>query len=124
MQDWGMVWRWWSRLREKRARRREERARRQAGWRVLEQLFREKPAVLAQGRLKPRHLNRVHLLEVDLDQHGVVTRLLFGIVRHPKAHPMAPRGEEVLELLDYRPAEETLEETGGANLTRGGAGGR
>jgi hypothetical protein len=44
--------------------------------------------------------------------------LLFGIVRHPKTHPLAPRGEEVLELLEYRPREETLEVTGGANLSR------
>jgi hypothetical protein len=110
-----MVWRrlagWWKQ-------RREERARRSAGWQALERLFGEKPAVLSQGRLKPHHLHRVHLLEVDLDDGGVVTRLLFGIVRHPKAHPLAPRGEEVLELLEYRPGEETLEVTGGANLTR------
>jgi hypothetical protein len=110
---WTGLRRWW-------ARRREERARRQAGWRALEELFGGKPGVLKQGRLKPHHLNRVHLLEVDLDERGEVSRLLFGIVRHPKAHPLAPRGEEVLELLEYRPREETLEVTGGANLTRRG----
>jgi hypothetical protein len=110
-----MVWRAFTLWRN---RRKAERERRRAGWRALEELFASKPEVLGQGRLKPHHANRVHLLETDLDREGRVVRLLIGIVRHPKSHPLAPRGEEVLELLEYRPNEETLKVTGGANLTR------
>ena len=110
-----MVWRAFTAWRRRRS---AERERRRAGWQALEELFATKPQVLRQGRLKPHHANRVHLLETDLDRHGRVVRLLLGIVRHPKSHPLAPRGEEVLELLEYRPDEETLEVTGGANLTR------
>jgi hypothetical protein len=112
-----MIWRAFTAWRN---RRKAEREQRRAGWRALEELFASKPEVLRQGRLERHHANRVHLLETELDRDGRVVRLLFGIVRHPKSHPMAPRGEEVLELLEYRPDEETLEVTGGANLTRRG----
>lgn len=112
-----MVWHrltaWWERTRAVRQRRR-------AGWRELEALFTSKPKVLEQGRLRPHHAGRVNLLETELDDEGNVTRLLFGIVRHPKPHPLAPRGDEVLELLEYRPQEERLEVAGSSNLSRRG----
>jgi len=41
-------------------------------------------------------------------------------VRHPKPHPLAPRGDEVLEALVYRPAEGTIEVAASRNLTRRG----
>lgn len=107
-----------SRIRKWWQQRRAERERHAAGWRALEELFTHKPQVLSQGRLKRHHAARINLLEVDLGPDGSAERVLFGIVRHPKTHPLAPRGEEVLELLEYRPGEDSLEVVGGANLTR------
>ncbi len=87
---------------------------------LLDHLFAVPNDVLAQGRLRPKHRGRIHLLEIEDDDEGQISRLLLGIVRHPRTHPLAPRGEEVLELLEYRPDEGTLENVGGANLARRG----
>ena len=102
---------WWKR-------RKDARRRRALGLEALDRLFLERSELLPQGRLKRRHRNRCNLLEIDLDDGGEVERLLFGIIRHPKTHPLAPRGDEVLELLEYRPREGTLQVAGSRNLTR------
>jgi hypothetical protein len=87
---------------------------------LLDELFFSRPEVLDQGRLKPHHRQRVSVLEVIPKERGRITRLVLGIVRHPKAHPLQPRGEDVLEILEYRPAEGRLEVLGSRNLTRRG----
>ena len=87
---------------------------------LLDGLFSSRPEVLDQGRLKPHHRHRVSVLEVIPDEEGRISRLVLGIVRHPKAHPLQPRGEDVLEILEYRPAEGHLEVMGSRNLTRRG----
>ena len=74
--------------------------------------------LLPKARLKRHHRHRCSVLEVELSESGAVARLLFGIVRHPKAHPLAPRGDEVLELIEYRPAAGSLANVGSRNLTR------
>lgn len=74
--------------------------------------------LLEQARLAPRHRGRVVVLESDVVDPGEVTRVMFGIVRHPKAHPLAPRGEEVLEIIEYDVAAQVLKVVGGRNLTR------
>ena len=76
--------------------------------------------LLRQGRLRPDHRRRVVVLEQELDAALTVLRLRLGIIRHPKAHPMQPRGEEVLEILDYDVASGTIEVAGSRNLTRKG----
>lgn len=108
---WTRLVNWWRR-------RAEARRRRALGLEALDRLFLERSELLSQGRLKRHHRNRCNLLEIDLDENGAVERLLFGIIRHPKTHPLAPRGEEVLELLEYRPGEGTLQVAGSRNLTR------
>ena len=100
-----------------------ERSRRKAAERravdaLLDRLFSAEPKVLAAGRLAQRHRHRLNVLEVDHDADGVICRLLLGIVRHPHRHPLAGRGDEVLELLEYLPQEPSLRNVGGANLTR------
>jgi hypothetical protein len=85
---------------------------------ALDELFALRPELLAEGRLKPHHRGRATILEHKLDADGRVRRVLFGIVRHPKSHPLAPRGDEVLELLEYRPLDGTLAVVGSRNLTR------
>ena len=87
----------------------------------LDELF-SRPEVFRQARLRPDHRRRVVVLEDEISMEGVVLRLRLGIVRHPKAHPMQARGEEVLEILDYEPAAATLEVSGSRNLTRRGRG--
>lgn len=101
---------WWRNWRDARRRRR-------AAERTLDELFAD-PALLAEGRLAARHRRRINILQVETDDAGEVVEILFGIIRHPRAHPLASRGEEVLELLRHRPRERTLENVGGANLTR------
>ena len=85
---------------------------------ALDELFTRRPELLAAGRLKPHHRGRATILEFECEADGDVRRVLFGIVRHPKAHPLAPRGDEVLELLEYHPLEGTLAVVGSRNLTR------
>ncbi|MCU0223793.1 MAG: hypothetical protein MUF27_06940 [Acidobacteria bacterium] len=85
---------------------------------ALDELFARRAELLAAGRLKPHHRGRATILEYDVAPDGGVRRVLFGIVRHPKAHALAPRGDEVLELLEYRPPEGTLAVVGSRNLTR------
>jgi hypothetical protein len=87
----------------------------------LDALF-MRPELLRQGRLRPDHRRRVVVLEKELDDEQQVKSLRLGIVRHPKAHPMQPRGEEVLEILDYDVVNETIEVAGSRNLTRKGKG--
>ncbi|MCE5245698.1 MAG: hypothetical protein ABFD84_04720 [Candidatus Polarisedimenticolia bacterium] len=86
----------------------------------MDELFAERPELLAQARLAPRHRARLILLDVETDERGAVAAVLLGIVRHPKPHPLAPRGDEVLEALVYRPAEGTIEVAASRNLTRRG----
>ena len=85
---------------------------------ALDDLFARRPELLAAGRLKPHHRGRATILEFEPEVDGSVRRVLFGIVRHPKSHPLAPRGDEVLELLEYAPHEGTLKVIGSRNLTR------
>lgn len=88
-----------------------------AGHAALDALFAD-PARLAAVRLRPHHRGRVTLLEVDPAPDGALpARLLFGIIRHPKAHPLAPRGEEVLELIEYEPPDGTPRYAGGKRLS-------
>ncbi len=91
---------------------------RRAAHRALDALFTRHAELLPRARLRRHHRHRCTVLEVDRDAGGGVARILFGIVRHPKAHPLAPRGEEVLELIEYRPAEGSLQNVGARNLTR------
>ncbi len=85
----------------------------------LDALF-ARPELLRQARLRPDHRHRVVVLEDELDEELRVLRLRLGIVRHPKSHPMQPRGEEVLEILDYDVPAGTIEVAGSRNLTRHG----
>lgn len=102
---------WWRKWRENARRRRAAAA-------ALDELFRAHPELLALGRLGAHHRRRVNILEVETSADGEVESILFGIIRHPKAHPLATRGEEVLELLLYCPRRRSLELVGGGNLTR------
>jgi len=88
-----------------------------AARKALDELFAARPDVLEEGRLKPHHRGRATILEYDVDPSGGASRVLFGIVRHPRAHPLASRGDDVLELLEYRPREGTLVVAGSKNLT-------
>ncbi len=97
---------------------REDVRRRRAAAAALDELFALRRDLLSRGRLRPDHRRRLNVLEVETDASGGITYILFGIVRHPKTHPLAPRGEDVLELLLYRPRESSLEVVGGGNLTR------
>ncbi|MBP7147788.1 MAG: hypothetical protein KBD01_09600 [Acidobacteria bacterium] len=105
------------RLRGALARRRDAARRLHAARAELDRLFAE-PALLAQGRLKPHHRHRATILEVRGPAGEPIESVLFGIVRHPRPHPLAPRGDDVLELLEYRPAERSLRVVGASNLTR------
>ena len=107
-----------SRIMEALSRSRERSRERRAAHRVLDTLFAEHAELLPEARLRLHHRHRCTVLEVDRDANGTVERLLFGIVRHPKAHPLAPRGEEVLELIEYCPGAGTLRNVGARNLTR------
>ena len=106
-----------SRLRAALARRRASARRLRAARGELDRLFLD-PSLLAQGRLKPHHRHRATILEIEGPGDGPIERVLFGIVRHPRSHPLARRGDDVLELLEYRPAERTLRVVGATNLTR------
>ncbi|MDQ7008317.1 MAG: hypothetical protein Q9Q40_13940 [Acidobacteriota bacterium] len=106
-------------LRAWRRRRRQARLHRCAH-RELDRLFFERRQVLAAGRLEPRHRSRITLLEVEAGASGEVRRILFGIIRHPRPHPLAPRGDEVLEVLEYLPGRGRLSVAGSRNLTRRG----
>lgn len=86
----------------------------------MDELFADRPELLAQARLAPRHRARLILLDVETGEGDAVAAILLGIVRHPKPHPLAPRGDEVLEALVYRPAEGTIEVAASRNLTRRG----
>lgn len=86
--------------------------------RELDELFFRRPEVLAGGRLKPHHRGRATILEIEEGKDGAVERILFGIVRHPKPHPLAPRGDDVLELIEYWPRENRLTVAGSKNLRR------
>ncbi|UCF66590.1 MAG: hypothetical protein JSV80_12460 [Acidobacteriota bacterium] len=97
---------------------RRRRAERRLASRRLDELFSTRPDLLRCGRLRTEHRHRVNILEIDADESGEVQRILFGIIRHPKAHPLAVRGEEVLELLEYRPVDQRLSVAGSRNLTR------
>jgi hypothetical protein len=108
----------WTRIALTLSRSRERRRLRREAERLLDELFSSRPATLAQGRLAPRHRHRISVLEIDVDGQGAVDALLLGIVRHPKSHPMAARGDEVAEVLLYRPREQTLANVGSKNLTR------
>lgn len=107
-----------SRLRDWRQRRRIDRAARRA----LDILFSAPNPVLEAGRLRPHHRSRINLLDVESDSQGGPTLIVFGIIRHPRSHPLAPRGEEVLEVLEYRPREQVLTVLGARNITRRGDG--
>jgi hypothetical protein len=89
---------------------------RRAAHRLLDELCTQ-PDVLSQARLRAHHRHRLVILEIE-PELAPIERLRLGIVRHPKSHPLQPRGEEVLEILDYRPGERTLEVVGSRNLTR------
>lgn len=65
-------------------------------------LFRDSER-LAAVRLRPHHRSRATILEVEPGPGGRPVRIVFGIVRHPKSHPLAARGEDVLELIEYEP---------------------
>ena len=114
-----MIWaRLVSRLQDWRKRRQTDRAARHA----LDILFSAPNPVLEAGRLRPHHRRRINLLDVESDSQNRPTLIVFGIIRHPKSHPLAPRGEEVLEVLEYRPREATLKVVGARNITRRGNG--
>lgn len=85
---------------------------------ALDELFANRPDLLRQARLAPRHRHRLNVLEVEPDSGDGVRAVRFGIVRHPRPHPLAPRGDEVLEIVEYRPAEERLRVIAARNLTR------
>jgi hypothetical protein len=108
----------WTRIALALSRSRERRRLHREADRLLDELFSSRPAALAQGRLAPRHRRRISVLEVSVDADGAVDALLLGIVRHPRAHPLATRGEEVVELLLYRPRAGSLENVGSRNLSR------
>jgi hypothetical protein len=98
------------------------RRRRAAAARALDRLFASSEA-MRRARLAPRHRSRIVVLELDLAGDGSEgpdrpERLRFGIVRHPKRHPLAPRGDEVLEIHDWWPDEGRIECVGSRNLTR------
>lgn len=93
---------------------------RRCAQRRLDELFFVHRELLAAGRLEPHHRSRISILEIDPGPDGSVERILFGIIRHPRPHPLAPRGDEVLELLDYFPDQRRLSMAGSRNLTRRG----
>ena len=64
-----------------------------AARRALDLLFTDKARLLPQARLEPKHRGRAVVLEIEVDDDLEASRVLFGIVRHPKSHPMQPRGE-------------------------------
>lgn len=126
---------WFHRWRDHRLRRRERRRLHAEARRALDELFHSRPGVLQQGRLRPDQRGRCLILEVDPApggggdeglEHGGAARgnpaplaaVRFGIVRHPKSHRWAPRGEDVLEVLEYRPRPGTLRLVASRNLTR------
>lgn len=98
-------------------RRRAARERAREAERLVDAIFAD-AELMAQARLAPRHRARLQLLEIACDAEGAIESLLLGIVRHPKAHPLAPRGEEVVEILQYVPRERTLTNVGSRNVTR------
>lgn len=98
-------------------RRRQKRREAQAIEAALDSLF-EKPELLDSARLSRRHRRRLAVLEVAWSDGGAPEEIVLGIIRHPKAHPLAQRGEEVLELLIFRPGDPSLEVARGVNLTR------
>lgn len=119
MRQWLMTWaRLVSRLQDWQQRRRVHRAARHA----LDVLFSAPNPLLEAGRLRPHHRGRINLLDVESDSQDRPTLIVFGIIRHPKSHPLAPRGEEVLEVLEYRPLVPALTVVGARNITRRGDG--
>lgn len=105
-------WRDWWRARRAAA------SRLAAARRSLDVLFAARPELLARGRLKPHHRGRATILDIETAEGGEIRRILFGIVRHPRPHPLAPRGDEVLELIEYLPGEGDLRVAGSKNLSR------
>lgn len=106
---------WWRQFRAKRRRRREAR-------RLLAALF-DRPDIRVVSSLRPDHRSRAVLLGYE-GEGGDVTRLRFGIVRHPRPMPLRGVHHEVIEVYRYDVRTGKVEVVSSHNVTRRGAPGR
>ena len=99
-------------LRQWLARKRRERDAR----RLLAKAFRS-PEILRGTSLKARHGGRWVLLDFEAEG-GRVSRIRFGILRHPRPYPFSGQSHKVLERYVYDVSAGRIARLGGRNLTR------
>ena len=96
-------WSWWRN--PERRRWREARSR-------LDGLFREQPELLKGTSLRPKHRGRTQILQVE------DSRIVFGILRHPRPYAFSRQFHEVVEIWCFDSAEQRRERLEGHNVTR------
>ena len=84
---------------------------------LLARLFRS-PDLLRGTSLQPRHAGRWILLEHERTD-GEVTKVQFGILRHPRPYAFSPQSHKVIEVYRYDVKEGRVERVAGYNWTRG-----
>ncbi len=95
---------------------RERRRRGRRARRLLDELFR-RPDLLSGTSLRARHAGRwIHLGEEVED--GEISRIDFGILRHPRPYAFSRQSHKVIEYYTYHVREGRVERRQGVNVTR------
>jgi hypothetical protein len=84
---------------------------------LLTELFRS-PELLHGTSLKAHHASRWVYISHALNDNAQVTRVRFGILRHPRPYAFSGQSHKVIEYYVYHVLEARLEREKGVNITR------
>jgi hypothetical protein len=87
-----------------------------AARRILAAALRD-PDVLRGTSLRPRHGARWVILDLE-EREGTVSRIWFGILRHPRPYAFSPQSHKVIERYLYDVEARRITRMGGHNVTR------
>lgn len=94
-----------------------ERAERRRAQKLVRSVF-DQPDLLNGTSLRREHRGRAIYLRHETDELGTITRVTFGILRHPRPYPFSRQFHEVLEFWTLHVSKRSVTRDRAVNLSR------